>query len=199
MKQSTAIVKGPLTQRLLAATGALILAGCVAGPEGATAPSVGSLDGARVALPTDGGERELVFLAGRTDAGDLAAFKAAAPNVRYVVPESDDEALRLAPDVHGADSRRCTPEFLAAASQLAWIQVPSAGVDRLLGRQDIRNRKEIVLTNMQGVHGPAIAEHVFGMLLNLTRNVGHYQAPSRRGTWDRGGACLLYTSPSPRD
>lgn len=151
------------------------------------ARSLGSLDGAQVATPTDGGTRELVFLAGPMDEVQRAALEAAAPNVRCVVPASDEEALRLAPEVHGVDGRHCTPEFLAAAEQLVWVQSPSAGVGRLLELEGVRERDEVVLTNMQGVHGPAIAEHVFGMLLNLTRNIGYHQQPSQRGAWDRDG------------
>ncbi|MFK7961889.1 MAG: D-2-hydroxyacid dehydrogenase [Phycisphaerales bacterium] len=115
-------------------------------------------------------------------------FEAATPNVRFVVPESLEHAMRLAPDVHGADGRHCTPEFLAAAEQLVWVQSPSAGVAWLLEREGIRERDEIVVTNMQGVHGPAIAEHVFGMLLTLTRDIGYHQHPDQRGAWNREGS-----------
>ncbi len=174
--------------RTLAATGVFLLGGCTASPEAPTLPAVGSLDGARVAIPTDGGVRELLFLAGPMEPGKLAAFEAAAPNVRCVVPGSEEEALRLAPEVHGADARHCTPEFLAAAEQLVWVQVPSAGVARVLSREGILDREEIVVTNMQGIHGPAIAEHVFGMLLTLTRDIGYHQHPDRRGAWKREGS-----------
>ncbi len=168
--------------RSVVATGAVVLGSCAANPREPGPPGVGSLEGARVAIPTDDGKRELVFLAGSMEAAELAAFGVAAPNVRCVVPESPEEALRLAPEVHGADGRHCTPEFLAAAQQLVWVQSPSAGVAWLLEREGIRERDEIVVTNMQGVHGPAIAEHVFGMLLTLTRDIGYHQHPDRRGS-----------------
>lgn len=172
----------------LAATGAVLLGGCGASSLAPTPPELGSLDGARVAIPTQGGERELLFLAGPTEPAQLAALQAAAPNVRCVVAESEDDALRLAPEVDGADGRHCTPEFLAAAERLVWVQSPSAGVAWLLERDAIRARDEIVVTNMQGVHGPAIAEHVFGMLLTLTRDIGYHQHPDRRGAWEREGS-----------
>jgi phosphoglycerate dehydrogenase-like enzyme len=149
---------------------------------------VGSLDGARVALDADQIEGELLFLARSMEPAKVLELNAALPNVRCVVPASAEEALRLAPGAHGADGRHCTPEFLAAADQLVWAQSPSAGVAWLLERDGIRTRDEIVVTNMQGIHGPAIAEHVFGMLLTLTRDIGYHQDPSRRGEWNRGGS-----------
>ena len=172
--------------------GVCLLGGCAARFDSATSPaavpSVGSLDGARVALDADQIEGELLFLARSMEPAKVLELNAALPNVRCVVPASAEEALRLAPGAHGADGRHCTPEFLAAADQLVWAQSPSAGVAWLLERDGIRTRDEIVVTNMQGIHGPAIAEHVFGMLLTLTRDIGYHQDPSRRGEWNRGGS-----------
>ncbi|MEM7517684.1 MAG: NAD(P)-dependent oxidoreductase, partial [Planctomycetota bacterium] len=187
MKQRTPIT---LCQLVCSATalGALILSGCATSSGAPVPPAVGSLEGARVAVPTEGGQRELLFLARRMEPAELAAFDAAAANVRCVVPSSEEEALRLAPLAHGADGRLCTPEFLAAAEQLVWIQSPSAGVAWLLEREGVREREEIVVTNMQAVHGPAIAEHVFGMLLTLTRDIGFHQHPDQRGAWHREGS-----------
>jgi phosphoglycerate dehydrogenase-like enzyme len=47
---------------------------------------------------------------------------------------------------------------------------------------------DIVFTNMQGVHGPTIADHVFGMLLTLTRDLRYYLDDEQRGTWNRDGS-----------
>jgi phosphoglycerate dehydrogenase-like enzyme len=158
------------------------------GPTNSVPPlKVGSRDGARVAMPTDDGRLELLYLAGSMSEADLAALSAVAPNVRCVVPDSPEDALRLAPLVHGADGRHCTPEFLAAADQLRWVQSPSAGVAWLLEREGMDD-EDILLTNMQGIHGPAIAEHVFGMLLSLTRDLRYYQQPEQQGTWNRSGS-----------
>ncbi|MEX1024919.1 MAG: D-2-hydroxyacid dehydrogenase [Planctomycetota bacterium] len=150
--------------------------------------AIGSLEGARVALATDGGRCELLYLAGAMSAEAFDAVCSVAPNVRCVVPESEEEALRLAPLVHGADGRHCSPEFLAAATRLAWVQSPSAGVSWLLERDGIRADDDLVLTNMQGIHGPAIAEHVFGMLLALTRDLGFHLQQEQRGRWNRAGS-----------
>lgn len=150
-------------------------------------PELGSLRHARVAIDADGGARPLTFLAGRLDEADLAALREAAPNLRVVVPASQAEALALAPQAHGVDGRWATAEFLRAADKLVWVQAPSAGVDRYLGRKELIEQDRIVLTNMQGVHGRAIADHVFALLLSLTRDLRPYLDPARRGEWNRSG------------
>jgi len=148
----------------------------------------GSTDHARVAIPTDGGRKELVFLGGSLTDDELAQLRRTAPNVRIIMPQSSEEALRLAPRAHGVDGRFCSPEFLDAADQLVWVQSPSAGVERYVDMPGLRGSGRIVLTNMQGVHGPTIAEHAFAMLLSLTRDLRYYLQPEQRGTWDRSGS-----------
>jgi phosphoglycerate dehydrogenase-like enzyme len=51
----------------------------------------------------------------------------------------------------------------------------------------------IVFTNMQGAHGPAIAEHVFAMLLSLTRQLPRHREAQAEGRWsrDRDGMSAL--------
>jgi phosphoglycerate dehydrogenase-like enzyme len=132
--------------------------------------------------------QELTFLARSMPAEDLEALQAAAPNVRVIAGLSREEALRLAPQVHGIDGRYCTSEFLRAAKNLRWVQSSSAGVERYLAVPELRDNPGIVLTNMQAVHGPTIADHAFAMLLVLTRDLAYYVDPAQRGTWNRGGS-----------
>ncbi|HVS17774.1 MAG TPA: D-2-hydroxyacid dehydrogenase, partial [Planctomycetota bacterium] len=144
----------------------------------------GSPEGARAALETDGGTRSLVFLSGRMDAEDLAELAALAPNVRVLSGLSAEEAMARADEVHGADARYATPEFLAAARELRWLQSLSAGVEHYLAVEGLEARPEIVLTNMAGVHGPAIADHVFALLLVLTRDLRGVLDSARGSNWE---------------
>jgi phosphoglycerate dehydrogenase-like enzyme len=177
----------PIQRFLIAVLGGL--ASCApwqqAGPDASEA--IGSLRHSRVAIPTDGGKRELTYLAASLNEEDLAAVQASVPNLRVLVPESAQQALELAPRAHGADARHCTPEFLEAAGQLVWVQSPSAGVERYLRLEALRDDDGIVLTNMQGAHGATIAEHVFAMLLVLTRDLRCHLQEERRG-WNRAGS-----------
>jgi phosphoglycerate dehydrogenase-like enzyme len=172
--------------RVVASSVLLLLAGCAspAGPAPVAAPLPGSLEGSRAALDTAGGTRELLYLAGRLDADALEELRRAAPNVRVLSGLSPEEALARAEEVHGADARYATPEFLAAAHQLRWLQAMSAGVERYVGVEGLAERPEVVLTNMAGVHGPAIADHVFALLLALSRDLRGALDSARGARWD---------------
>ncbi|MHC5024378.1 MAG: D-2-hydroxyacid dehydrogenase [Planctomycetota bacterium] len=131
---------------------------------------------------------DVLYLAPSLREDDLASLRRSAPNLDIRVGLSAAEALALAGDVHGIDGRYCTSEFLQAARNLRWVQSPSAGVERYLRVPELRESPTITLTNMQGVHGPTIADHVFGMLLTLTRDLAWYTHPDQSGTWSRAGS-----------
>ena len=132
--------------------------------------------------------QELIFLARPMAEEDLEALRKSAPNLRVIAGLSREEALEIATEVHGIDGRYCTSEFLQAADKLVWVQATSAGVGRYLSVPELVETDRIVLTNMQGVHGPTIADHAFAMLLALTRDLRYYLDPAQRGTWNRRGS-----------
>lgn len=150
------------------------------------ADSIGSLRGAKVAFPMPPGERaKLVFLAGPMPEAERAAMAAAAPNVTIVTVANRDEALGRAAEAHGVDARFATPELIARAPHLVWVQAMSAGVDHLLANKALSGSDRIVLTNMRAVHGPAIADHAMAMLLTLTRNMKQHLRNQAEGNWPR--------------
>ncbi|MBE3551905.1 MAG: D-2-hydroxyacid dehydrogenase [Kyrpidia tusciae] len=66
---------------------------------------------------------------------------------------------------------------------LRWIQVFSAGVDRMpLATLD---RRGIVVTNARGVHGPQMAEHALGIMLMHSRRLLEFARLQRERVWDR--------------
>lgn len=132
--------------------------------------------------------RPLTYLSGPLSAEHLAELQALAPNVTFLVDLAADEALARAAELDGADAHLLNDDLLAAATKLRWVQSWSAGVDRYLQLDRLRDSDRIVLTNMQGVHGPAIAEHVFATLLALTRKLPALYENQREGRWDRQGA-----------
>jgi len=99
----------------------------------------------------------LTYLSEPLDAERLAELQALAPNVTFLVDLSEAEALARAPELDGADAHLLDDDLLAAATNLRWVQSWSAGVDHYLQLDGLRENDRIVLTNMQGVHGPAIA------------------------------------------
>lgn len=177
----------------LALLGASILAACT-GPVASglvgvsSGRPIGSEDGAVVALETGAGEMPVLFLASRLSEDEAALATQLAPNLKVVYPESPEHAMELAPLAHGCEVSFATPEFLAKAPKLRWVQATSAGVDRYMSNEALWGDQEIVFTNMQGMHGPTIADHVFGMLLLLTRDLRIHAQDARRGEWNRGGS-----------
>ena len=91
-----------------------------------------------------------------------------------IVPITNDNVMR---EIVDADAfiGSVKPEHVRAGKKLQWVQIMSAGAERVLhlsGGNDLRDSK-IILTNNQIVQGPEIADHAMGMLLMLTRASPH--------------------------
>jgi phosphoglycerate dehydrogenase-like enzyme len=145
--------------------------------------SIGSTRNARIAIPIEDERKELVFLAGPMPPDLLSSLKTAAPNVRIISGLTRGTAMEHAAEAHGADARFVSPEFLAKATKLVWVQAMSAGVEHLTSNPAVASHENLVLTNMRAVHGPAIADHAMAMLLTLTRQLSHYLDVQKRGQW----------------
>ena len=113
----------------------------------------------------------------------LPALQAAAPGVELLLAGSAAEAVALAKEAD-AVLGLCTPELLAAGPNIRWIQSYSAGVERCVAIPALRER-DILLTNMQRVAGPVMAEHVMALMLAYARGL-HFYVPERMaGRWTR--------------
>jgi len=124
----------------------------------------------RIAVWADGPER-------------LEWLQSVAPGVELVALREGADvgaALRGAEAVIGI----CSEDVIAAGTDLRWVQVLTAGVERCVSIPGMVER-DIRLTNMQRVAGPVMAEHVFALLLGLTRNVGTWIDAQRVGEWRR--------------
>lgn len=181
---------------------ALLAFACRAAPEASGPPvsaptepveadEIGSLRNAQVALARTDGSGRLSYFAREIDDAEQREIAALAPGVDLVVGLSREEALERAEEAHGADVYYATPEFLRAARQLVWVQAHSAGVDRYIEIPELVDNQRIVFTNLRGVHGPAIADHAFAMLLALTRDMPILLAARAEGRWLREGSGVL--------
>lgn len=153
------------------------------------AEPLGSTRNARVAflIPSgaDASDRpRLVMLTTKWPEETLDSMRNAAPNVTILDGLNRESALAHAPVAHAVDARLLSPEFIAAAPNLVWVVTPSAGVDRLMNVRGLADRESIVVTNSRAMHGPAIADHAFAMLLTLTRNMREHAEMQRQGKWD---------------
>lgn len=114
----------------------------------------------------------------------VAALQAEFPDVQMAGVGSADEALQQVTDAD-AIVGFCGAAVVAAATQLVWVQVGSAGVERCFEAEAIASG-DVLLTNMQKISSPAIGEHAIAMMLSLTRGLVHHTRIMPDGQWNRG-------------
>ena len=115
----------------------------------------------------------------------LQQLQSVTPRAR-IVPVTDSNAMQEIPDADGFIGDITSAE-VRAAKNLKWVQVMSAGVERVLfpkdGSSDLR-RSNIILTNNKIVQGPEIADHALAMLLMLSRNLYILYRNDREENWN---------------
>jgi phosphoglycerate dehydrogenase-like enzyme len=123
-----------------------------------------------------------------TDA-QLDQIRALLPAAEITLTQ-DEQAIRQAmPHAEVIWGSRYFPEVLPQANKLQLIQVSSAGVERLLVPELIAH--PTALANARGIHGATIAEHVFLLMLALSRDLpGMFRSAERR-EWIRPTPTLL--------
>lgn len=97
-------------------------------------------------------------------------------------PFSGRDGLRaLLPDLEVLCDGGLRAGEAASAPRLRWIQVGSAGVERLpLGEFAAAG---ITLTNARGEHAEAMADHAFALLLAMARHVPEFVLAQRERRW----------------
>ena len=118
------------------------------------------------------------------DAGDLVdALRAEFPGVDFVAAPSVDAATAAAP---GADAiiGYCSDGVVAAADEVVWVQIFSAGAERCLAVEDVASGR-VLLTNMQKMASPVIGEHAVAMMLSLTRGLTQQAKTMPEGSWNQ--------------
>jgi phosphoglycerate dehydrogenase-like enzyme/glyoxylase-like metal-dependent hydrolase (beta-lactamase superfamily II) len=98
----------------------------------------------------------------------LAELKRVAPDVEFVPAKNAEEAANLAEDAD-AIVGYCTPEIVRNAKKLRWIQIAHAGVEKDLSPEVVQSK--VVVTNMQRLFAPHVADQGFALLLGLTRGL----------------------------
>jgi D-2-hydroxyacid dehydrogenase (NADP+) len=123
------------------------------------------------------------ILVSQADPVVLKQLESASPKARIVTvtPETVMKEITDADAFIG----EIKPEQVRAGKNLKWVQVMSAGVERVLhlsGGNDLRD-SQIVLTNNQIVQGPEIADHAMAMLLTLSRGINTFIAHKQQELW----------------
>jgi phosphoglycerate dehydrogenase-like enzyme len=119
----------------------------------------------------------------------LADLRAAAPHAELIVCKSQAEAVARAAEAD-ASYGFISADLIRAGKKLRWVQMPSAGVEHVVTIPELLNG-DVILTNMQGVYGPEIADQAIGYLLCFTRSLGHFIQATARGEWGRPPEAVL--------
>jgi phosphoglycerate dehydrogenase-like enzyme len=118
--------------------------------------------------------------------GTAAAVEGLLAGVELVAVRSEAEAI-----AQGADADAiigyCSDNVVAAAPHATWVQVFAAGAERCMQTARILER-QVVLTNMQKMASPVIADHVIAMTLALARRLPQFVQVMQSGEWSRGYA-----------
>lgn len=94
--------------------------------------------------------------------------------------DSPEDAQR---EIANADAffGKMTPELLAAAKQLKWVQSPTASLEHYLFPELIEHPCQ--LSNMRGLFSDVIADHVMGYVLCFARNLHLYMRRQMDARW----------------
>ncbi|OJF92200.1 NAD(P)-dependent oxidoreductase [Alkalibacterium sp. 20] len=105
-----------------------------------------------------------------------------APAYEIIESLSEVEDISEVRAIYGWDKDVTSQLLDDPENKLKWVQLISAGVDFV----DLNKLEEhgITLTNASGIHGHAITESIFGMILNHTRQIGHALLKQRQRKWD---------------
>ena len=124
-----------------------------------------------------------LLIAARWSQEQMEEAQQAFPQIQFVAAGDEDDILREIVDaeiVFGGISR----EAFLAAKQLKWIQNPGAGVEGLARIPELAE-SDVTITNTRGAHAATIAEHTFGFLLSLTRQLPQLLQAQREHNWAR--------------
>jgi len=111
----------------------------------------------------------------------LSTLQSAAPGVDLIPAANQAEAVRLAAEADAVIGF-CSEEVLAAGPRIRWVQVFWAGVEDCVSVPALRERA-VLLTNMQRVAGPVMAEHVVAMMLAFARGLQFFIPERAAGRW----------------
>jgi D-2-hydroxyacid dehydrogenase (NADP+) len=82
-----------------------------------------------------------------------------------------------------------TDQVLRDAENLKWIQALGTGVDNLIDQPSLRS--DVMVTNIQGIHGAPMSEAAIMAMLALSRDFPRVVRNQDRHLWDRWPARLL--------
>ncbi len=109
----------------------------------------------------------------------LPQLAAMLPSARFIeLPRASPREIAAADATIGV----CSSAVLEQAKHLGWIQWLGAGVENCVREGAVRER-HLVLTNMQRVAAPSMAEHVLALMLALSRHFEFFMHEQSQAHW----------------
>ncbi|MCW2277178.1 D-2-hydroxyacid dehydrogenase [Heliophilum fasciatum] len=107
------------------------------------------------------------------------------PGVQWRICRSTSEAMEFLPrtDVLVTYGQGFTVDHFRAAEKLRWIHSLTSGLETF--PFDLFREREIALTNVRGIHGVPVAEHVFGMMISFMRQFPFFTRMQEHGRWEQ--------------
>ena len=93
-------------------------------------------------------------------------------DIEVIAVPSVSEAMQHASDVD-AIIGFCNAELIDAAANLVWVQIYWAGAESCLSVERVGNG-DVLMSNMQKMSSPVIAEHAIAMMLSLARQIPQF-------------------------
>ena len=122
---------------------------------------------------------------GRKLADEIAARDS---SIELLLPQSAAENAAMLADADALVAYSLKSGDFAAAGKLRWIQAASAGIDHFLRSSDPTlddiTARNVVLTKAAGVTRVVVAEHVFAMMLAMSRGVPRAVRQQDQRVWD---------------
>ncbi|RCW43822.1 D-2-hydroxyacid dehydrogenase [Halanaerobium sp. MA284_MarDTE_T2] len=119
----------------------------------------------------------------------IKKIKQELPDAEVVIAEEKDKQLQ---EIVDTDIMVCVGSFsekevIEKAEKLKWIQSWSAGLDGLLSDsiKPLLQEKDIVLTNMSGIHVDSLGEQVVGYLIAFSRRFKDFFKQQQEHIWDK--------------
>ena len=111
---------------------------------------------------------------------ELEAIQAVSSEVDVQNVTNEDQALEVIAEID-AMYGRITPELLARAKKLRWIQTPMAGLEHYMF--PALAESDVTLSNMQGIYSDNIADHVMGYILMFARGFHIFLRQQLQRNW----------------
>jgi D-2-hydroxyacid dehydrogenase (NADP+) len=119
-------------------------------------------------------------------------LREAFPEIEVVLVESIEKGL---PEMKRADilftfgAHIARVDLFVDAPRLKWVQALGTGVDGITDKPSLR--PDVIVTNIHGIHGPAMAEAAISAMLALARDLPLYVHHQDRREWVREPVSLL--------